>query len=110
MLLRNLQTISTLIVASTVTAAIELTIAWNDISDVDDISDVAQFIPLFATAGFVVRAIFMHFAQAENSTDNSSDSGGDYRGPSSRPSMVPRSRLSDSPDPDIPSPPPVHNA
>ncbi|KAM0333971.1 hypothetical protein ACHAQA_000989 [Verticillium albo-atrum] len=107
-MIRDLRTFSNLTVLATLTAAIELTIAWNDLSDVHDLSDAAQTIPLLVAMGFVVRAIFLHFARAEGVSETASASASRSGGGTSRRSSATGSRRS-SRGPDWPRPPPeVH--
>jgi hypothetical protein len=59
-------------VVAVLTAAVELTIVWNNIDGVNGVADVAQMIPLFVSGGIVVRAVLMHFVN--RGTDEDSDS------------------------------------
>ncbi|KAF9882484.1 hypothetical protein CkaCkLH20_00520 [Colletotrichum karsti] len=77
MVVKELKTLSNIAVAATLTAAVELTVAWNHISDVNNISDVAQIFPLLVSAGFLVRVMFLHFAGANEASDSSSDEESD---------------------------------
>ncbi|KAJ5009943.1 hypothetical protein K4K57_007990 [Colletotrichum sp. SAR 10_99] len=97
MLVKEIKTLSNIAVAATLTAAVELTISWNHIQDVNNISDVVQMLPLFISAGFLVRILFLHFAGANESSDSSEE---DSDGESS-------SDMTESQG-GLPPPPPVH--
>lgn len=98
MLVKEIKTLSNIAVAATLTAAVELTISWNHIQDVNNISDVVQMLPLFISAGFLVRLLFLHFAGANESSDSSEeDSGGESS-----------SDMTESQGGLPPPPPPVH--
>lgn len=71
MALQELQTFANIIVASVVTAATELTIQWNGIEGVADVSSAGQTIPLVIGIGLVTRVLFVGIFRG----------GGDYRGP-----------------------------
>ncbi len=58
-MLQKLQTFLSLTVASTIVAATELTIKWNGIEDVDEISSAGQTIPLIIAFGLLVRVIYV---------------------------------------------------
>lgn len=55
--LRHFQTICDLIVATTVTVAIELVIAWNKIEGANDLDSAAQLIPPLVTGAFLVHSL-----------------------------------------------------
>lgn len=55
--LQQLRTISDIVVAAVLTMAIELVIAWNHISDVQDINTAAQLIPPVVSGAFVLRSV-----------------------------------------------------
>ncbi|CRK37002.1 hypothetical protein BN1723_015981 [Verticillium longisporum] len=102
-----------LAVLATLTAAVEMTVVWNRIPDVNDVADAAQMIPLVVVVGIIVRAIFLHFARAETASETSS--GSRSRGQLSRRSSAAESRRSSesrhsgSEGPDTTRrPPPVH--
>ncbi|KAF0317522.1 hypothetical protein K4K61_007196 [Colletotrichum sp. SAR11_59] len=97
MLVKEIKTLSNIAVAATLTAAVELAISWNHIQDVNNISDVVQMLPLFISAGFLVRILFLHFAGANESSDSSEE---DSDGESS-------SDMTESQG-GLPPPPPVH--
>ncbi|KAM0279212.1 hypothetical protein ACHAQH_004757 [Verticillium albo-atrum] len=112
-MIQDLKVFSTLTVLATLTAAVELTITWNHIPGVNNISDAAQIIPLLLTIGFIVREIFLHFVRA--GTASEAASGSRSGGGTSRRSSVTESRQSSgmrhsgSRGPDSPGlPPPVH--
>ncbi|ROT36539.1 hypothetical protein SODALDRAFT_352496 [Sodiomyces alkalinus F11] len=102
---RNLRIFSNLVTVTVLTAAVELTVVWNDISSANDLTNAAQTIPLFISIGFVTRAIFMHFAEAEVGSDDSSDSDDGEASGISRSSAMAESHPS---GPIIPPPPPAH--
>ncbi|KAL9942083.1 hypothetical protein D7B24_008426 [Verticillium nonalfalfae] len=111
--IRDVKTLVKLAVLATLTAAVEMTIVWNRIPDVNDVADAAQMIPLVVVIGIMVRAVFLHFARAETASETSS--GSRSRGQLSRRSSVAESRRSSasrhsgSEGPDITRrPPPVH--
>ena len=54
-----MQTAANLIVASTIVAATELTIDWNNIKAVDDVSTAGQTIPLIVAAGLVANILYV---------------------------------------------------
>jgi len=90
-------------VAAVLIAAVELTIVWNDIPDVDWFTDLAQTLPVFVSAGFVVRTVFLHFAvpgEDESESEGESSVRESRRSYSSHPS-----RAWDRP-PGRPRPPP----
>lgn len=57
--LQELQTFINLTVASIIVAATELTIAWNHITDVNEISSAGQTIPLIIGVGQIVRVLYI---------------------------------------------------
>ncbi|CRK48110.1 hypothetical protein BN1723_001367 [Verticillium longisporum] len=112
-LVQDVKAFVKLAVLATLTAAVEMTIVWNRIPDVNDVADAAQMIPLVVVIGIMVRAIFLHFARAETASETSS--GSRSRGQLSRRSSVAESRRSShsrhsgSEGPDMTRrPPPVH--
>jgi hypothetical protein len=59
--LQFLQTFSNLTVASVVVAATELSIQWNNLTDVNDVSTAGQTIPVIIAAGLVARVFYVFF-------------------------------------------------
>jgi hypothetical protein len=57
--LQELQTLISLAVTSTIVAATELTIKWNGIEDVNEISSSGQTIPLIIASGLLVRVVYV---------------------------------------------------
>lgn len=58
--------------AAVLTAAVELTIVWNNIGGVNEVADVAQMVPLLLSAGIVVRAVMVHFVRRGEDDDSDS--------------------------------------
>lgn len=79
-LLQTLQNISNLCVLVVLVTAVELTIQFNQIpsSTVNDLTTSSQLIPLFISAGIVVRVIFKWFLNRRiNATASSPEYDGD---------------------------------
>ncbi|KAJ0158954.1 hypothetical protein CTA2_10572 [Colletotrichum tanaceti] len=101
MVVKELRTLSNTAVAATLTAAVELTVSWNDVTSANHVSDVAQVLPLLVSAGFLVRVLFLHFAGVDGGSESSgedSDEGGS------------RSYRTESPGGLAPTPPPPAHA
>lgn len=98
MAIKELKTLSNVAVAATLTAAVELAVVWNHISNVDNVADVAQVLPLLVSAGFLVRILFLHFAGVRDGSDSSEEDsdGGSH------------SYMTESQGGLPPAPPPVH--
>jgi hypothetical protein len=77
--LRELQTLANLVVASTVVAATELTIQWNNITGVGDLNSAGQLIPMLIGVGFVTRVVYIGvFIKEDNDgSDTGSSSSGE---------------------------------
>ncbi|KAK2011667.1 hypothetical protein LZ32DRAFT_618977 [Colletotrichum eremochloae] len=95
---KELKTLSDIAVAATLTAAIELTVSWNDISGVNYVSDTAQVLSLLVSAGFLVRMLFLHFAGVDGSSDSSEDDS----------DWGTHSYMTETPGGLPPAPPPTH--
>ncbi|KAH6667043.1 hypothetical protein F5X68DRAFT_279331 [Plectosphaerella plurivora] len=78
---QDLTTFAKAIVAAVVTAAVELSVVWNNIDGVNGVADVAQMIPLFVSGGIVVRAVLMHFVNRDGDSDSDSAASSDSRPP-----------------------------
>ncbi|KZL72871.1 hypothetical protein CT0861_12032 [Colletotrichum tofieldiae] len=98
MAVKELKTLSTVAVAATLTAAVELTVSWNDISNANYVSDIAQVLPLLVSAGFLVRMLFLHFAGASGGSDSSEEDSDEGS----------HSYMTESPGGLPPAPPPAH--
>jgi len=59
--LENLQMVNSIIVASIVTAATELTIKWNMITGVNDLTSAGQLIPFLIGVALVLRVVYVGF-------------------------------------------------
>ncbi|OTA63764.1 hypothetical protein K449DRAFT_433087 [Hypoxylon sp. EC38] len=70
--LQTIYPVILLVIASIVTAATELTIAWNDITDVSDLDTAGQLIPFLISLGIIGRP---RYKQAQNLEDPK-DAGG----------------------------------
>ncbi|KAH6880658.1 hypothetical protein B0T10DRAFT_551461 [Thelonectria olida] len=57
--LQVLQSLSNLAVAITIIAATELTIHWNNLTDVHDLSTTGQTIPVIVGAGLILRVFYV---------------------------------------------------
>lgn len=57
--LQELQTLISLAVTSTILSATELTIIWNGIEDVNEVSSSGQTIPLVIASGLLVRVVYV---------------------------------------------------
>ncbi|KAL0930200.1 uncharacterized protein CTRU02_215020 [Colletotrichum truncatum] len=97
MMIKELKTLSNVAVAATLTAAIELTVSWNDIQDVNNVADTAQTLPLFISVGFLIRILFLHFAGASGESDSSEEDSDEGS-----------SSYMTEPQGGVPRPPPVH--
>lgn len=73
MALQELKAFSNLAVAAVLTAAVELSIVWNNIPGVNWVTDVGQTLPIVVSAGIVLRVLFLHYAKGDDDSD--SDSG-----------------------------------
>ncbi|GKT68566.1 hypothetical protein ColTof4_00989 [Colletotrichum tofieldiae] len=98
MAVKELKTLSNVAVAATLTAAVELTVSWNDISNANYVSDIAQVLPLLVSAGFLVRMLFLHFAGASGGSDSSEEDSDEGS----------HSYMTESPGGLPPAPPPAH--
>ncbi|KAK1580602.1 uncharacterized protein LY79DRAFT_671666 [Colletotrichum navitas] len=96
---KELKTLSDVAVAATLTAAVELAVSWNGITDANYVSDTAQVLPLLVSAGFLVRMLFLHFAAADGGSDSSEDES-DY--------WASHSYMTESQGGLPPAPPPTH--
>ncbi|PVH72746.1 hypothetical protein DL98DRAFT_502005, partial [Cadophora sp. DSE1049] len=67
--LQELQTFINLTVVSIVVAATELTIAWNHITDVNEISSAGQTIPLIIGVGQIVRVLYIMLVTGDDYDD-----------------------------------------
>lgn len=77
--LQRLQTISHIIVAGVVVTAIELTIRWNGIQNVDAVSTAGQTIPMIVGIGLVTRVLYIGTSgDVDDGDDWSSSSYGSY--------------------------------
>ncbi|TIC91509.1 hypothetical protein CH35J_010845 [Colletotrichum higginsianum] len=95
---KELRTLSNIAVAATLTAAVELTVSWNDITSANYVSDVAQVLPLLVSAGFLVRVLFLHFAGVDGESESSEEDSDEGS----------RSYTTESPGGLPPAPPPAH--
>jgi len=57
--LRFLQATSNILVATTVIVATELTIQWNNLTDVNDVSTAGQTIPVILAAGLLAHVLYV---------------------------------------------------
>jgi hypothetical protein len=71
-----MQTCINFIVASSVVLATELTIHWNGIMGVMDISSAGQLIPMVIAIGLFCRILYVSY-HGKDSDSNSDDSGPD---------------------------------
>ncbi|KAF2245280.1 hypothetical protein BU26DRAFT_607578 [Trematosphaeria pertusa] len=88
--LQNMDTWSKLIVVATVTAAVELTISWNEIDGANTLSGAGQTIPFVIGLGALIRILYVYFFYAE---DQGSDSGSYYGSGGAHPYRGPPSPL-----------------
>jgi hypothetical protein len=65
------------IVATSVAAATELTIRWNQITDVRDVSSAGQLIPLVIGAGLIIRVIYVGWFRKGKAKEDAYDSESD---------------------------------
>lgn len=70
MSLRHFQTICDLIVAVTVTVAIELVISWNEIQGANDLDSAAQLIPPVITGAFLVHSLCVWVGGPDSDSEN----------------------------------------
>ncbi|KAI1106496.1 hypothetical protein F4804DRAFT_300839 [Jackrogersella minutella] len=82
--LQLLQTVFNLIVASLVVVATELTVRWNDINEVNDVSTAGQIIPVVISAGLFAHLFYIYSFKREG--DASDPRLPDPRSPNPRPS------------------------
>ena len=70
-----------LAVASTIVAATELTIQWNDLTGINDISTAGQTIPLIIGLSALVRVLYVALVKEDdNGEENNSNEGEDSNG------------------------------
>ena len=72
--MKELTAFSNLTVAAVLIAAVELTVIWNNIPNVNWFTDVAQTLPVFLSAGIVVRTVFLHFATGDDDSGSEQSS------------------------------------
>ncbi|KAK4241712.1 hypothetical protein C8A03DRAFT_40933 [Achaetomium macrosporum] len=104
--LQLLQSALNCTVASIIVAATELTIQWNNISGVNDVSTAGQIIPVIIAAGLVSRVVYVYLFEEEvdaGSGGNGSGSGSSQTGSSTTPG--PQSPRPRAPDPIYTMPP-----
>jgi len=65
------------IVASSVAVATELTIRWNQITDVRDVSSAGQLIPLVIGAGLIIRVIYVGWFRKGKAKEDAYDTDSD---------------------------------
>jgi hypothetical protein len=74
-LLHNLDSLFKLVTTSIVIAAGELTIRWNNVSGVDNISSAGQLIPFVIGVGSVIRIIYVRWRRGPNGDIGSDGEG-----------------------------------
>ncbi len=85
--MNELHNVFVLAVTAILTAAVELTVQWNDFRDAYDISTASQIIPLLISAGFAARILGIRLV--ESFVSDESESGSDSASSaSSRPRRV----------------------
>lgn len=64
-MLRIVGSILKLVAAAVVIAGTELTVAWNDIQEVNDLSSAGQIIPLALGLAIIARVLYVRFLKAK---------------------------------------------
>jgi len=76
--LEKLRSVNNIIVASIVIAATELTIKWNAVTGVNDLTSAGQLIPLLISLALVARVLYV--SSLKNGGKYGSGSGGGHYG------------------------------
>lgn len=74
--MQELQSMFSLVVAGVVIAGIELTIQWNNITNVGDVESAAQTVPLVLASGLLIRCLYIWMFIVETEDTSSSSSSG----------------------------------
>lgn len=77
--MRQIDTLINLGVAGTVIAATELTIEWNAIEDINDITSAGQTIPLVIGIGLIIRVVYIYLFPEDKPGDQNDRRDGSRR-------------------------------
>jgi len=68
--LHILQTVFWVAIASILIAAVELSIQWNNITDVNDATTTAQLIPIAISLGLAAHVLWIFFVRGQDPEDD----------------------------------------